>query len=177
MKLNLEKIDKKNISFVGLMGSGKSLIGKLLSKELKIKHYDSDNYIEKTLKKSVNEIFLHEGESYFREIEKNAILSLLEKKNCIISLGGGAILQGVIRTALKNSSYTIYLKTDIEILYERIKFSKKRPLIQNVNVKKKLISLSKKRERYYNQADLIINNTNDINSTLIEIKKNIILHE
>ena len=173
MKLNLEKIGKKNISFVGLMGSGKSLIGKLLSKDLNIKHYDSDNFIEKTLKKSINDIFLHKGEKYFRDIEKEIVLSLLKHNNCVISLGGGAILENIVRKSLKITSYTIYLKSDINILCERLKFSKKRPLIKNTNIEETLNTLTKKREKYYNEADLIINNTNDVNSVLIEIKKNL----
>ena len=172
MKLNLDKIDKKNISFVGLMGSGKSLIGKLLSKELDIKHYDSDYHIEKTLKRSINDIFLHEGEEYFRDIEKEIVVSLLKRHNCIVSLGGGAILQDIVRKLLKNNSYTIYLKTDVKILYERLKFSRKRPLIKNTNIKETLYTLLKKREKYYNKADLIINK-NDIDSIFIEIKKNL----
>lgn len=173
MKLNLEKINKKNISFIGLMGSGKSLFAKLLSKDLGIKYYDSDNQIEKNLKKSINEIFLNNGEKFFREIEKDVVLSLLECENCSISLGGGAIMQKSVRNTLKDKSYTIYLKTDIEVLYQRIKFSRKRPLIKNVNIKEKLISLLNQREKYYNKADLIINNENDVESILVEIKKNL----
>ena len=173
MKLKLEKINKKNISLVGLMGSGKSLIGKLLSKDLGMKHYDSDNHIEKTLKKSINNIFIDHGEEYFRNIEKEVILALLKYKNCIISLGGGAIMDKLTRKALKASSYTIYLKTDIDLLCQRLKFSKKRPLIKKVNIKEKLISLLNTREKYYNSADLIINNHNDIDTVLKEIKENL----
>ena len=171
MNLNLEKIKKKNISFVGLMGSGKSLIGKLLSKELGIKHFDSDACIEKSLKRSINDIFLKDGENYFRKKEKEVVLSLLQNKNCIISLGGGAIIQKSIRDSLKENSYTIYLKTDIETIYERVKFSKKRPLIKSLNIKAKLTNLLKDREQYYNDSDLIINNKNDIDYILIKIKE------
>ena len=81
MKLNLEKLGKKNICLIGLMGAGKSVIGKLLAKELKMRHYDSDKLVEKKLNKSIDQIFSDHGESYFRNIEENIALSLLDEKN------------------------------------------------------------------------------------------------
>ena len=107
MKLNLEKLGKKNISLIGLMGAGKSVIGKLLAKKLKMGYYDSDKIIEKTFKKSINKIFSDHGESYFRDIEEDIILSLLDKKNCVISLGGGSILSNLTRKALFINSFTV----------------------------------------------------------------------
>ena len=74
MKLNLEKLSKKNICLIGLMGAGKSIIGKLLAKKLKMHYYDSDSLIEKKLDKSINKIFSDHGESYFRDIEEDIIL-------------------------------------------------------------------------------------------------------
>ena len=162
MKLNLEKINKKNICFIGLMGSGKTVIGKLLSKDLGLEFYDSDDLIVKKLNKSINNIFLDHGESYFRIIEKDIVMSMLDKKNCVISLGGGSILNHLARKSLKNNSYTVYLKVDLQILYDRIKKSKKRPLLNNVNIKEKLIQLSKERQKYYNKANLIIDNSNNM---------------
>ena len=84
MKLNLEKLGKKNICLIGLMGSGKSVVGKLLAKELRMRYYDSDELIEKKLNKSINQIFSDHGEKYFRNIEESIVLSLLQKKNCIL---------------------------------------------------------------------------------------------
>ena len=170
MKLNLEKIGKKNICLIGLMGSGKSIIGKLLAKKLKMHYYDSDNLIEKKLDKSINKIFSDHGESYFRNIEEDIILSLLDKKNCVISLGGGSILRYLTRKALLINSFTVYLEVNIEVLYERIKKSKKRPLIENTNIKEKLIELNEDRKKYYRKADLIVNNSNNTDETLNIIK-------
>ena len=152
MKLNLEKLAKKNICLIGLMGAGKSVIGKLLAKELRMRYYDSDNLIEKKLNKSINQIFSDHGESYFRNIEEDIVLSLLDKKNCVISLGGGSILSELTRKALFINSYSVYLKVDIEILYERLKKSKKRPLIFNKNIKEKLIHLTQDRNKYYRKG-------------------------
>ena len=170
MKLNLEKLGKKNICLIGLMGSGKSVIGKSLARELNIKYYDSDKLIEKKLNKSINQIFSDHGEKYFRNIEESIVLSLLEKKNCVISLGGGSILSDISRKAIVINSFTIYLKVDIETLYERLKKSKKRPLINNKNIKEKLIHLSKDRKKYYRKANLIINNSQNTKDVLKKIK-------
>ena len=170
MKLNLEKLGKKNISLIGLMGSGKSVIGKLLSKELKMAYYDSDKLIEKKLYKSIDKIFTDHGEGYFRNIEENIVLSLLDKKNCVISLGGGSILSDLTRKALFINSFSVYLKVDIEILYERLIKSKKRPLINNKNIKEKLIHLTHDRNTYYRKANLIINNLKNSEEALNTIK-------
>ena len=170
MKLNLEKLGKKNICFIGLMGSGKSIIGKLLAKELKMIYYDSDKLIEKKLNRSINQIFLDHGESYFRNIEKGIVLSLLDRKNCVISLGGGSILSELTRKALFINSYSVYLKVDIEILYERLKKSKKRPLLNNKDIKEKLIHLTQERNKYYRKANLIVSNLKNTKEILITIK-------
>jgi len=173
MKLNLDKLGKKNICFIGLMGSGKSVIGSLLSKELGIKFYDSDNIIEKKINKKINQIFSDHGENYFRKIEEDVVLSLLNYKNCVISLGGGSILSYLTRKALKINSFSIYLKVNIEILNKRIKNSNKRPLIKNENAKEKLIRLIQDRKKYYNEANLIINNAKDTKEALKNIKDNL----
>ena len=170
MRLNLEKLGKKNICLIGLMGAGKSVIGKLLAKELRMKHYDSDKLIEIKLNKSINQIFSDHDESYFRNIEEGVVLSLLDKKNCVISLGGGSILSDLTRKALFINSFSVYLKVDIEILYERLKKSKKRPLIYNKNIKEKLIHLTQDRNKYYRRANLIVNNLNNTEETLNIIK-------
>ena len=170
MKLNLEKLAKKNICLIGLMGAGKSVIGKLLAKELRMRYYDSDKLIEKKLNKSINQIFSDHGESYFRNIEEDIVLSLLDKKNCVISLGGGSILSDLTRKAIFINSFSIYLNVDIEILYERLKKSKKRPLINNKNIKEKLIHLTQDRNKYYRKANLIVNNLKNTEEALNTIK-------
>ena len=170
MKLNLEKLGKKNICLIGLMGAGKSVIGKSLAKELRMRYYDSDKLIEKKLNKSINQIFSDHGESYFRNIEENIVLSLLDKKNCVISLGGGSILSDLTRKALFINSFAVYLQVNIEILYERLIKSKKRPLINNKNIKEKLIHLTQERNKYYRKANFTVNNLKNTEEALIIIK-------
>ena len=171
MKLNLEKLDKKNICLIGSMGSGKSVIAKILSKEFGLKFWDTDLLIEKKTNKSINDIFLENGEKYFRTVEEDIVLSTLDYNNCIISLWGGAILSNKIRKKLQINSFTIFLKVKIEVLYERLKKSKKRPLLKNVNIKEKIIKLSQERDKYYKNANLIVNNSKNTETTIIEIKK------
>ena len=101
---NLKGIKKKNICIIGLMGSGKSIIGKDLSKYLNFKYYDTDKEIEIRTKKSINEIFTEEGENYFRKIEEKICLELLTKDNCVISLGGGSIVSRKVRESINKNS-------------------------------------------------------------------------
>lgn len=166
MKSNLEKINKTNICLVGLMGSGKSVIGKILSEKLKFQYFDSDNLIEKKTKKTINQIFEDYGEPYFRKLEEEIVLSLIDKKNSIISLGGGSILSKLVRDKLFKISFTIYLHVDTKTLYERLKGSKKRPLLKNTDIKEEILRLLKKRNKYYNNANLIVNNSEKSSETI-----------
>ncbi len=168
---NLIEIKKKNVCIMGLMGSGKSIIGKDLSKYSKLKFYDTDKEIELITKKNINEIFENEGESYFRKIEEKICLELLTKNDCIISLGGGSIINKKIRKAINLNSYSIYLKVKIDNLENRLKSSKKRPLLNiNSNNKETLVNLYNERRKFYEKADFIVNNDNDKFQVLEKIK-------
>ena len=168
---DLNKIEKKNICFMGLMGSGKSIIGKDLSKYLNLKFYDTDKEIEVKTKKSIKEIFEENGESYFRDIEEKICLELLNYSNCVISLGGGSIINKNIRRAIKKNSYSIYLHVELNNLVDRLKSSKKRPLlINNKNKLEVLENLYERRRKFFEKADFIINNNDDRTQVLEKIK-------
>ena len=168
---NLIEIKKKNICIMGLMGSGKSIIGKDLGKYSELKFYDTDKEIELITKKSINEIFEEYGESYFRKIEEKICLELLTKNNCIISLGGGSIINKNIRKAINLNSYSIYLEVKLDNLENRLKSSKKRPLLnKNSNNKETLEKLYNQRRKFYEKADFIVNNDNDKSQVLEKIK-------
>ena len=168
---DLTKIKKKNICIMGLMGSGKSIIGKDLSKYLNLEFYDTDKEIELKMKKSISSIFEEDGEDYFRDIEEKICLELLTNNNCIISLGGGSIINKKIRKVIKKNSYSIYLQVQLNNLVNRLKSSKKRPLLnQNVNKIEILKKLYDDRKKFYERADLIINNDNDKILSLEKIK-------
>ena len=171
---DLNEINKKNICIMGLMGSGKSIIGKELSKYLNLKFYDVDKEIELKTNKSINKIFKEEGEVYFRKIEEKICIELLNLNNSVISLGGGSITNIKIRECIKRNSYSIYLQVNINILVNRLKSSRKRPLlIKNFSNKEILENLFSSRRKFYEKADFIVNNDNDKSQVLEKIKSEI----
>ena len=148
----------KSIAIIGHMGSGKSLIGKLIAKELNYRFFDSDRIIEKNTQKSIKNIFNDEGEAEFRKIEEKTIINLQNETKIVLSLGGGAILSSETRKVLKTHFITVFLDTDFEILQQRLKKSYKRPLLINENILQKLKKLDNIRRKYYLLADIKINN-------------------
>ncbi len=175
--LDFKKIGKKNICLIGLMGSGKSVIGKDLSRIYNLKFYDSDLEIEKIAKKSINDIFLDHGESHFRELEEKICNKLLNTNNCIIALGGGSITNLKVRKLIEKNSFSIYLKVDINTLLNRLKNNHKRPLLKKINKKQKLEELFKARKEFYNMANLIVENNCDKNKLLDQINTEILFNE
>ncbi len=166
---NFEKNGKKNICLIGMMGSGKSIIGKELSKIYNFNYYDSDLEIEKKIGNNIKYIFENHGEVYFREAEEQICLDLLKKEKSIISLGGGSVVNLNIRKIIKKNSVSIYLKVDNDELFKRLRNSKKRPLLNNVDKKNKLEQIYKQRKQFYNKADLIIDNNLDRDKVIKEI--------
>ena len=162
--------NKFNITFCGMMGAGKSLIGKKFAKIIDFNFLDTDSFIEKKTGKSISQIFSESGEIFFRELEENYISKILNKKNYVFSLGGGVMNNLNLRNIIKQNSYNIYLKVEVNILSKRLEFSKHRPLISNINIKKKLNELIKKRENFYKEADLTIKNEKKISDTINELK-------
>ena len=166
--------NKLNITLCGMMGSGKSAIGKILAGKLDYNYIDVDKMIESKSKKTIKKIFEEDGEVYFRELEEKITIKILDTKQTVISLGGGAIVNKNIRNYIKKNSFNIYLKVEVGILIQRLRNSKNRPLIYKKDLKKELINLIKKREKFYQQADLIVKNENNIINTTKDIIKNII---
>ncbi len=168
---NLKGNKKKNICIMGLMGSGKTIIGRDLSKHLDFKFYDTDKEIEGKTNKNINSIFQDEGEKYFRSIEEKICLELLDKRNCVISLGGGSVISDKIRKSIQNNSFSIYLQVKLNNLFNRLKSSSKRPLLNSsLNREETLRILYNNRKKYYEKADFIVNNDNDKSQVLEKIK-------
>ncbi len=162
-----------NLCLLGLMGSGKSIIGKDLSRVYKYKYIDTDSEIEKYLGMNIETIFSNYGESYFRKIEEKICLEVLDNENCVISFGGGSILNNLVRKKIKKKTLSIYLKVDQNILLKRLSKSNKRPLLKNTDNEKVIKQLYDKRKKYYNNADLIIENNNHKKMALQDIFKKI----
>ena len=162
--------NKLNITLCGMMGSGKSAIGKILANKLNYNFIDVDKMIEIETNTTIKKIFEENGEAFFRDLEERITINFLDNRETIISLGGGAIINKNIRDSITKNSYNIYLKVDVDILTKRLQNSKTRPLIYKKNLKNELINLINKREKFYQKADLIIKNEKNI----IETTKNII---
>ena len=132
---------------IGMMGSGKSSVGKLLANKLQFSIIDIDKEIEKDEKLSIKEIFEKKGEDYFREIESKYLLR--KRKSAVVSCGGGIILNKQNREFLRTSGYTIYLKSSIPTLEIRLLNNNNRPLLNNDNLKENLKNIYNKRKKLY----------------------------
>ena len=142
---------KENIVFLGMMGSGKSSMGLLISKKLNLNFFDIDNIIEKELNSKISDIFKNKGESFFRNFEEKTTLKILKNKGVIISLGGGAFLNKKIRDEILKNHISFWLKWKSETIIKRIGSSHKRPIAFNAS-KTELMDLIKKRSNFYSKA-------------------------
>ena len=144
---------EKNLTLTGMMGVGKTTLGKRLAKKLNYTFVDIDKIIEKQEGESISSIFKNKGENYFRKIEKKLTIIEIKKNNTVISLGGGAFLNPSIRQYSKKYSISFWLDVPFEILFKRLKKSKNRPVL----FKEKTIESIKKiyftRKKFYNRAD------------------------
>ena len=142
---------KENLVFLGMMGSGKSSIGSLVAKKLGLDFFDVDKEIEKELGLSISKIFETKGEDYFRKFEEKITLKILKIDSTVVSLGGGAFLNKVIRKEVLKNHISFWLNWNDEILINRIKNSKKRPIAFK-STDNELIDLIKKRSNIYSKA-------------------------
>jgi shikimate kinase len=167
-------ISNKNLVFLGMMGSGKSSIGNLVSKKLGLPFVDIDNLIVKNTRMSVSEIFETNGENYFRNLEEKITLKCLKKNKIVISLGGGGFINSKIRKEILNNHFSFWLNWDDSILIKRIKGSNKRPLVFK-STDQEIKAIIKDRSRIYSDAQFKIN-CNKLTKTEI-VKKIIKIYE
>ena len=146
----------KNLVFLGMMGSGKSSIGNLVSKKLNLPFIDIDDLIVKGAGMSISEIFAKKGEDYFRTLEEQITLKSLENINNVVSLGGGAFINDKIRNEILSNHLSFYLNWSESVLLKRIKDSKKRPLAFSLT-DQEIRKLIKKRSQIYSKAQFKIN--------------------
>ena len=166
----MAKHTKPRIVLTGMMGSGKTTIGKLLSEKISFPFYDSDEEIESKLSLKISEIFSKFGENRFRIEEEIVCMDLLNKDKYVISLGGGAILNEKIFNIISEETTSIWLKTDENILIDRLKEDKTRPLLNNKDLGKEIEKINNYRKQFYSKSDIIIeNNNNDINQIVQNI--------
>ena len=161
---------KKNIVLVGFMGSGKTSIGRALAKKLNYLHIDTDKVIEKEKNMNISNIFDFYGENYFRELEQDIIIKIINNNiKSVISLGGGSFLNIKIRENIQKLCISVWLNADIDIIYDRISNSKNiRPVLSKLKNKSDLESLLHKRNLIYKEADIKIDINNLSKNSLIE---------
>ena len=162
-------MSKKNtlkICIIGMPGSGKSTIGRILSKKLNYKFFDTDENIEDETQSKITDIFSYKGEGHFRELETRILSKLIKIDKVVISTGGGIILKN---KNILNKSFNIYLHCDEDVLIERASRNKDRPLLL-IDIKKNMKNLFNERKEIYNDlADLKIITKSDIQTTVTEI--------
>lgn len=163
-----------NIILVGFMGTGKSVVGKKLAAKLDRDFVELDNMIEAKEKMPIKDIFYKKGETYFRQVEKEAVKEAAKRENVVISAGGGAIVDEENFKNLKNSGIIICLKASPDIILKRTKNLKTRPLLNVPDPKKQIEELLKKREPYYNKADFSIDTDNLTVEQVVEQAMNLI---
>ena len=146
----------KNLVFLGMMGSGKSSIGNLVSKKLNLPFIDVDNLIVKNVGMSISEIFEKKGEDYFRNLEETITLKSLKKIKNVVSLGGGGFINDKIRKNILDNHFSFWLNWDDSILIKRIKNSKKRPLASKLT-DQEIRTIIKNRSKIYSKAQFKIN--------------------
>lgn len=144
-----------NLYLIGMMGAGKTTVGRELAKQLSYGFVDADNVIEQSTGQSINQLFAIEGEASFRQIESDVMAQICAFTKLVISTGGGVIMQqknwGYLRHGL-----IVWLDVPVELLYTRLAEDTTRPLLQDVDLKEKLRSLFEQRQALYNQADVRI---------------------
>ena len=149
-------ISDRTIALVGLMGAGKSTVGKRLADRLNRQFYDSDNEIEKAAGLSISDIFTLHGEAEFRRGERRVLERLLSEPPHVLATGGGAYLNPDTRTLLREHAITIWLNADLETLWRRVSKRGHRPLLKADNPKGVLSRLLDERAPIYEKADIVV---------------------
>lgn len=158
----------KAIYITGFMGAGKTTVGKEVSKNLDIPVYDSDDVVVAMEQRTIEEIFKSEGENYFRQAESRALRSL-PTKNVVITTGGGIILKESNRQYMKENGIVLYLHCSAEVIFDRLKDDKTRPLLSG-DKKKEIISRLAERLPLYEQADYTLDtSTMSIDEAVTEV--------
>lgn len=147
---------KKTVAMVGMMGAGKTAIGTALAKRLRVPFLDSDAEISKAANMTITEIFERDGEAFFRDRESEVISRLLDGPPCILSTGGGAYLREENRQMISERGAALWLRAELELLWQRVKHKTTRPLLQTDNPRATLADIQTARDPIYAMADLVV---------------------
>ena len=159
----------KTVALVGMMGAGKTSLGRRLATRLDVPFKDADHEIEVAAGLSVSEIFEKFGEPYFRDGERRVIARLLTEPPHIMATGGGAYMDPVTRAAMKEGAVTIWLKAPLEFLVARVKKRDTRPLLRGGDVREKIEKLLQEREPVYAEADITLECATDSQAGAVDM--------
>jgi len=146
----------KTIVMVGMMGAGKTAVGTALARRLEVPFLDSDEEIVKAANMSIAEIFQRDGEAFFRKKESQVIARLLEEERGVLSTGGGAFLSESNRRMISEKGVSVWLKADLDLLWNRVRHRDTRPLLRTDDPYRTLSDLYAARVPLYEQADLVV---------------------
>lgn len=147
---------KRTIALVGMMGCGKTTVGRKLAESLGAPFIDSDEEIEKAAGLSVQEIFDRHGETEFRRGERRVIERILKGPPVVLATGGGAYMDAETRAALKEHATTVWLRADLDVMWRRVSRKGTRPLLKRDNPKQVLADLFEQRAPTYALADVVV---------------------
>lgn len=150
------RLDDRAVVFVGLMGVGKSTIGKRVATILGLPFFDADEEIEKASKMTITDLFSSYGEDEFRKLERRVILRLLSQRPIVLATGGGAYINDEVRDAIKKTAVSVWLNANLDVLMKRVMRRKHRPLLNSDNPIRVMQSLMEKRNPIYAKADVCI---------------------
>jgi len=162
----------KTVALVGMMGAGKTSIGKRLAARLNVPFADADHEIEEAADMTVADIFAKYGEPEFRRLERNVIARLLQDKAMVLATGGGAWMDEATRATMKSQTYSIWLRAPVEILVGRVRkrqeHEQARPLLNNGDMRDTLEKLLLVREPVYAQADMVLDSGDEPHGVLVD---------
>ncbi|PRD44513.1 shikimate kinase [Phyllobacterium phragmitis] len=156
-----ERLGSRPLVIVGLMGAGKSTIGKKVASLLGLPFFDADNEIESVSRMTVPELFETYGEAEFRDLERRVIQRMLEDGPMVLATGGGAYMNAQTREAIAAAAVSIWLKADIDLLMERVSRRQNRPLLKNDDPRGVMKRLMSERYPVYALADLAVTSRDD----------------
>ena len=158
---------KKTVVLVGMMGAGKTAVGTALARVLAVPFVDSDDEIVRAASRSIAEIFERDGELFFRARETEVLNRLLHGLPCVLSTGGGAFLSAVNRSLIHQAGVSVWLRADLDLLWQRVRHKTTRPLLRTGNPRETLKGLYEARQPAYASADLAVDSAAEISVELM----------
>ena len=153
---------KKTVVMVGMMGAGKTAVGTALARLLGVAFLDSDEEITRAADRSIAEIFGRDGEAFFRARESEVLARLLRGTPCVLSTGGGAFLSEANRQMIHDTGVSVWLRADLELLWQRVRHKTTRPLLRTENPRETLRTIYEARVPVYSQAELVVDSLPDL---------------